>query len=522
MSETPTRSFDSHSDRVRYQAIQSRDARFDGLFFTAVTSTRIYCRPSCPATTPKPQNVRFYLTAAEAEANGFRPCKRCRPEAAPGSPAWQFRAELTGRAMALINDGVVDREGVAGLARHLGYSPRQLRRHLTDELGVGPLALARSRRVQMARLLLASPSLSVTQVALAAGFSSLRQFNDTLRDVLGVSPRNLRAMGQGAPSDAGPPNLHRIAVRLPYRPPLAAGALFGFLKARAVPGVEECSEGVYRRVLTLPHGLSIAKLSITPDAAGPGSPTLLLEVWLKDVRDLVPAVHRMRRLFDLDADPRAIDNALGDDPILGSSIRAEPGMRVPGHVDPHELAFRAVIGQQISVAAARTVAGQIASCFGEPLESPWGSLTHAFPTAERLAVQYPSVFPMPRRRQATLSLLARALAERTVRLDLAHEANEASARLQTIPGIGPWTASYIRMRALSDPDVFLPTDLGVRHALDALHQASSPTEAAELAETWRPWRSYALMYLWNHLAPGPTVSTRAVAPATKPRTAHGD
>lgn len=488
------------SDQIRYQAIRSRDARFDGLFFTAVTSTRIYCRPSCPATTPKLQHVRFYLTAAEAEAAGFRACKRCRPEAAPGSPAWNFRAELTGRAMSLINDGVVDREGVAGLAHHLGYSTRQLHRHLTEELGVGPLALARTRRVHMARLLLSSTSLSVTQVAMASGFSSLRQFNDTLHTVLGMAPRELRRQ-QSPDTDEGPQGLTRIAVRLPYRPPFAGPALFRFLKTRVVPGVEGCTDSVYRRVLGLPHGIGIAQVTLPPEPARPDSPHLLLEVWLRDIRDLAPAVHRMRRLFDLDTDPEAVYTVLADDSAIGRWVRAQPGLRAPGHVDPHELAFRAVIGQQISVTAANTVAGQIVQRFGEALETPWGTLTHAFPTAEVLAAQDPSAFPMPRRRQLTLSWLAKALAEQSIRLDLAHESDKTAAQLASIPGIGPWTVSYIRMRALSDPDVFLPTDLGVRHALDALHLESAPRAAAERAEGWRPWRSYALQYLWNGLTP---------------------
>lgn len=478
------------SDDIRYKAVQSRDTRFDGVFYTAVTSTGIYCRPSCPAITPRRANVRFYPTAAAAHQAGFRACKRCRPDAVPGSPEWNIRNDVVSRAMHLIADGVVDRDGVDGLSSRLGYSSRQLRRHLLAELGAGPLALARAQRTQTARILLETTSLPITDVAFAAGFASVRQFNETIRKVFDRAPSELRAEG---PSLSTQP-AGTIRLRLPYRSPFAANDLLTFLGVRAVPGVEEVVGNTYRRVLSLPHGIGIAALQAPSGRDGAGH--ICCDLQLSDLRDLAAAIERCRRLLDLDADPQAVADVLGADPLLTPLLAARPGLRVPGHVDASELAVRAVLGQQVSVAAARTVAGRLVQRCGAPLASPVGTLTHAFPSAAALAAIDPEHLPMPQGRRRALLALAGALASGRLRLDPGADREDVSRELLSLPGVGPWTVAYIRMRALADPDAFLPTDLGVRRALERLGQRGDPESARQAAERWRPWRAYALQHLW--------------------------
>lgn len=470
-----------------YRAVSSRDARFDGVFYTGVTTTGIYCRPSCPAMTPKPTNVRFFRSAAQAQAAGLRACRRCRPDAAPGSPEWNIRADLAGRAMRLISDGVVDRSGVVGLADRLGYSERQLHRILTAEVGAGPIRLARAQRAHTARILLETTDLTVTEIAFAAGFSSVRQFNDTVRDVYAATPTGLRrassTVAGGAPAGA-------IQVRLAYRRPADLDGVLGFLSLRAVPGIEEVDGRTYRRSLTLPRGPAVVEL--TPDDGW-----VRATLRLSDPRDLAAAVARCRRAFDLDADPHAVDEVLAADPAIRPLVAAAPGRRVPGTVDGAELAVRAVLGQQVSVVAARTIAGRLVAEFGRPLDAPVGTVTHAFPSALALAAADPSSFPMPRTRQRTLHELTSRLADGRIRLDPGADRDDASAALADVPGIGPWTAGYVRMRALADPDVFLPTDLGVRHGLAQLGLPDSASAARDLAERWTPWRSYALLHIWT-------------------------
>ncbi|MEY9943380.1 AlkA N-terminal domain-containing protein [Kitasatospora sp. GAS1066B] len=488
-------------DETRYRAVDSRDARFDGVFFTAVTSTGIYCRPSCPAVTPKRANCTFYPTAAAAQGAGFRACRRCRPDSVPGSPEWNHRADLVGRAMRLIGDGVVDREGVAGLATRLGYSARQLQRQLTAELGAGPIALARAQRAQAARVLLQTTELPVTEVAFAAGFASVRQFNDTVREVYDRTPSGLRAEVRGRagrPGGAGPGSL---SLRLAYRGAIDTEHLMDFLALRAVPGVEEVVPGPrgvrsYRRTLALPHGRAIAEV----DTLAPGERAdrgwLDCRLQLTDLRDLTTAVHRLRALFDLDADPQAVAEQLGRHAALGPLVARRPGLRSPGHVDPHELAVRAVLGQQITVAAARTLAGRLAARYGTVLGEPSGGLTVLFPTAEALATADPADLAMPVSRQNALRGLCAALADGSVRLDPGVDREQAAAQLLALRGIGPWTVGYLRMRALGDPDVFLPGDAGVRHGLQRLGLSGDPKAAALVAAEWAPWRSYAVHQLW--------------------------
>jgi AraC family transcriptional regulator, regulatory protein of adaptative response / DNA-3-methyladenine glycosylase II len=492
-----------------YRAVKSRDARFDGWLFTAVTSTGIYCRPSCAAVTPKAENVRFYATAAAAQQAGFRACLRCRPDASPGSPEWLGRADVAARAVKLILDGTVDREGVSGLARRLGYSERRLHRVLVAEVGSGALALARAQRAQTARVLLGATELPIAEVALAAGFASVRQFNETVRTIFARTPSELRRRDSGkgtgtgtgtgtgaasnAASDAG---TQRIALRLAYRRPLAAKELLDFLALRALPGIEAYDGSTYRRSLRLPHGAGTVAISVHDGE-------LKAVFALEDMRDLMVAVARCRHLLDLDSDPQAVAELLGADPLLGHAVARTPGLRMPGAADGFEIAVRAVIGQQISLSAARTVAGKLARAAGTPLTDPMLPVTHVFPSPERLAElarKRPEAFAMPASRRRTLGLLSEAIAAGDLSIDAGSDPTELRRKLLAIAGIGPWTADYIALRALADPDAFLPTDLGVRHALARLAQIDSARAIGELAEAWRPWRAYAQAYLWHGLS----------------------
>jgi AraC family transcriptional regulator of adaptative response / DNA-3-methyladenine glycosylase II len=475
----------------RYRVLRARDARFDGRFYVAVTSTGIYCRPSCPAVTPRRANVRFYPTAAAAQCAGFRACKRCRPDAVPGSPEWDVRTDLVARAMRLIADGVVDRDGVSGLARRLGYTARHLNRLLAAEVGAGPLALARARRAHNARLLIETTDLPITEVAFAAGFASVRQFNDTIREVFAATPRELRRVrgNNGKAASGG------ISLRLPYRAPFDAEGMLWFLGTRAVSGVEHFDGGTYRRTLRLPHRAGTVALS-------DGGDHVCCVLNLEDLRDLGTAVQRCRRLLDLDADPAAIADVLGDDPLLGPLVRHSPGRRVPGSVDGTELAFRAVLGQQVSVAGARTLAGRLVSRCGETLPESLAvegdGLTHLFPGPGNVAGADLDGLGLPAARREALRSLARAL-DGGISLDPGSEREEVERQLLGLRGIGPWTASYVAMRALGDPDAFLPTDLGVRQAVQTLGHAGDKRSVAALAERWRPWRAYATQYLWASL-----------------------
>jgi AraC family transcriptional regulator, regulatory protein of adaptative response / DNA-3-methyladenine glycosylase II len=470
-----------------YQAAQSRDPRFDGWFITAVTSTGIYCRPSCPAMTPKRENVRFYPSAAAAQQAGFRACKRCRPDAAPGSPQWDGRADVVARAMRLIGDGVVDREGVPGLASRLGYSVRQLQRMLMAELGAGPIAIARAQRAQTARVLIETTSLSMAEVAFASGFSSVRQFNDTVRAVFALAPTGLRTRAIGRSSAAHESAAGALVLRLPFRKPLCPDNLFGHLAATAVPGVEEVIDGTYRRTLRLPHGPGIVELAFTAEHVA-------CRARLSDLRDLTTAIARCRWLLDLDADPIAIDELFRGDPQLGPVVARAAGRRVPRCVDGSELAVRAVLGQQVSTAAARTHAARIVAQCGEPLSDPHGQLTHLFPTPEALQGVR---LAMPATRTRTLGALVEALCSGRLSLDPGCDRAEALSVLSELPGFGPWTTQVIAMRALGDPDAFPAADLGVRRAAETLGLSPSPVALTARAERWRPWRAYAVQYLWS-------------------------
>ncbi|WP_128801526.1 MULTISPECIES: AlkA N-terminal domain-containing protein [unclassified Streptomyces] len=483
-----------HTDQERcVRAVRSKDARFDGWFFTAVLTTRIYCRPSCPVVPPKTENMTFYPSAAACQQAGFRACKRCRPDTSPGSPEWNRRADLVARAMRLIADGVVDRDGVPGLAARLGYSTRQVERQLLAELGAGPLALARAQRAQTARLLIETTTLPMAEIAFAAGFSSIRTFNDTVREVYALAPSELRARlpKKNAPAAATPGTL---TLRLPFRTPLNPDNLFGHLAATAVPGVEEWRDGAYRRTLRLPYGHGIVTLAPEPDH-------IACRLTLGDLRDLTVAISRCRRMLDLDADPVAIDDQLRTDPLLAPLVDKAPGRRVPRTVDEAEFAVRAVLGQQVSTAAARTHAARLVTAHGDPVDDPEGGLTHVFPTPEALAAVDPDSLAMPRTRRTTFTTLVGQLADGSIHLGPESDWPETRARLLALPGFGPWTVDVIAMRALGDPDAFLPTDLGIRRAAKELGLPSTPAALTARAAAWRPWRAYAVQYLWatdNH------------------------
>jgi AraC family transcriptional regulator of adaptative response / DNA-3-methyladenine glycosylase II len=476
-----------------YRAVKSRDRRFDGVFYTAVRTTGIYCRPSCPARTPAFANVTFHPSAAAAQAAGYRACKRCLPDATPGSPDWDVAATAAGRAMRLIADGVVDREGVDGLAHRVGYTPRHLGRIVTAELGAGPLALARARRAQTARVLIETTDLTYADVAFAAGFSSVRQFNETIREVYAASPTDLRGRRGGRPATGS------VTMRLAVRTPFAGRALLDFLAHHLVPGVEVAGEGWYARTLDLPHGPGTVRLDLA-DAHETGQTAQVTATFeLHDLRDTASAVERTRRLVDADCDPLAVDAHFAGDPVIGPLVRRQAGLRVPGQVDGDEVAVRTVIGQQVSVAGACTVTGRLVAEHGRPVSSAIPGLTHLFPDAATLAGLDPERLPMPRSRGRALVGLATALASGDVALDRGPDRDDVRRTLLALPGIGPWTADYVAMRALAHPDVFLPTDVGVRNALAGLGHDPASTIAGH--EAWRPWRSYALMHLWNTLMP---------------------
>ena len=489
-----------------YVAVQSRDRRFDGWFVTAVRTTGIYCRPSCPAITPKRTNVDFFPTAAAAQQRGFRACKRCRPDASPGSPEWNVRQDVVGRAMRLIADGTVERDGVPGLARRLGYSERQLNRLMTEELGAGPLAIARAQRAHTARLLIETTDLTLTDVAFAAGFGSVRQFNDTIREVFATSPTDLRSRRAGhgesrpapnAPAMVGSPT-GAVSLRLPTRQPFAGVDVLAFLGQRALPGVESWDGTTYRRSLRLPGGHGVVSLRMAPEHV---DAVVRLASWT----DLSAAVQRIRRLLDLDADPEAVDAALSAESVMGHLVARNPGRRSPGSVDAFETSVRAVVGQQVSVAGARTVTARLVHAVGDRLQLDDPELTHVFPGPDRIADADDAAFSMPGSRRSTLRGLAAAVADGSVVLDPGVDPDAARTSLLELKGIGPWTADYVVMRGLSHPDVFLGSDLGVRHAIE--HLAAAPPDPA----SWAPWRSYAVHHLWADLGARTTTPTRKEA-----------
>jgi len=474
----------------RYRAISARDTRFDGQFVTAVRSTGIYCRPSCPARTPKPANVTFYPTSAAAHEAGYRACKRCLPEATPGSPAWNLRGDAAARAMRLIAAGVVEQEGVPGLANRLGYSPRHLTRLLTAELGAGPLALARAHRAHTARMLLVGTDMPVSEVAFSAGFASIRQCNDTIREVFDMTPGELRATRRRAAmgiSEADAEAQGAIDLLLPHRAPMDASGIFAWMAARALPGVETATATSFARHLRMPGGP--AHFEIRQDADG----RLRLRARVTRLGDLAPLVATARRLFDLDADPTAVDEELAAHAELAPLVAALPGIRVPGAADPHEMLIRAMVGQQITVAAARTALTALADQLGERTAD--GGIL--FPTMTAIAERGAEVLRGPAARIRAITGAAAALADGSLALTVGDDAAEQRARLLAMPGIGPWTADYVRMRVIGDPDVLLPGDVAMRAGAAASGLPAEPAALTAWAERIAPWRSYLTAHLWR-------------------------
>ena len=485
----------------RYGALASRDSRFDGQFIAGVHTTGIYCRPSCPAMTPKPGNVSFYRTAAAAHEAGLRACKRCQPDAVPGSPDWNLHDDLASRAMRLVHDGVVEREGVEGLSRRLGYTSRHVTRVLRAELGAGPLALARANRAQTARSLLAATELPITDIAFAAGFGSLRQFNETIAEVYLSTPTELRALARRGRAISGLPRgasadprlgdrvtSTPLTLRLPARAPFDGPGLMRFFAGHAIPGLETGDDTFFSRPLALPHGRDDVTVRLDPERAG-----VVVTAQLASLADVPALSSRVRRLFDLDADSVAIDEALASDPVLAPLVAAVPGIRIPGSADGAETLFRTLIGQQISVAAARTVVGRLVDELGEGSDG-----AKLFPSAEVIARRGGAVLRGPANRVATIIRVADAVASGELRLDVETPAAELRAQLLALPGVGPWTADYLALRTLGNPDTFLETDLVIRQSAEALGLPGAPKALAQRAAAWAPWRSYASLQLWRH------------------------
>jgi AraC family transcriptional regulator of adaptative response / DNA-3-methyladenine glycosylase II len=487
--------------RVCEQARLSRDARFDGLFFTAVTSTRIYCRPVCPAPSPKAANVRYYASAAAAEAAGFRPCLRCRPELAPGNAAWQRGGHVVARALQLIDAGALAEGSLEGLATRLDVGARHLRRLFVEHVGAPPIAVHTTRRLLFARQLLAETALPVTEVALAAGFGSLRRFNAAFAQANRMPPRELRRQPR-APEGAP------LVLRLAYRPPYDFPSLLAFLRNRALPGVECVDEASYARVFGPAGAPGWLRLGAWPD----GAPALRLELHGAPPAQILPLVHRLRRMFDLDADPQAIAATLARAPRLKPLLRRHPGQRLPGGWDGFEIAVRAVLGQQVSVAAARTLASRVVARYGEPLAAPAPpGLERLFPSPERLAEADLREVGVTGARADTIRGIARALLDGRIDFRAEQPLDEFVARWVALPGIGEWTAHYMAMRALSHPDAFPAADLILRRAAAGDGGELSTRALLALAEDWRPWRAYAVMHLWRSTtaAPKPAGTTAA-------------
>jgi AraC family transcriptional regulator of adaptative response / DNA-3-methyladenine glycosylase II len=475
------------SDLHNYsQARLSRDPRFDGRFFIGVRTTRIYCRPICPVRTAKEENVRYFPTAAAAAEAGYRPCLRCRPESSPGTPAWLGTSTTVSRALRLISESALENESVEDLAARLGIGSRQLRRLFLKHLGASPLAVIKTRRLHFAKKLIDETSLALGQVALASGFGSVRRFNAAFRETYDRTPsqlRHYRNLGANAASN-------EYLFRLHFRPPLNWPALLNFLERRAIPGVEAVEGSSYQRTISLNGHNGSLSVSLEPD-----EPALQVRISFPEPRWLFLIIERVRRLFDLSADPHEIAAQLLTDPALTKRFKANPGLRVPGCWDGFELAIRAILGQQVSVAGASTLAGRLVARFGARINHT-SLLTHLFPTPGALADADVASIGLPLRRAETIRVLAQAVVAGRIAFHDVEDVADFCRRLQQIPGIGEWTAQYVSMRGLNDPDAFPASDLGLLKGAGA----NNSRELTSRAEAWRPWRAYAAMYLWSESA----------------------
>jgi AraC family transcriptional regulator, regulatory protein of adaptative response / DNA-3-methyladenine glycosylase II len=473
---------------ICYRAIAARDRRFDGRFFIAVRTTGIYCRPICPARTPMRKNVEFYATAAAAQEAGYRPCLRCRPETAPNIGAWNGTSNTVSRALGLIEAGLLDDGGVEVLADRLGIGPRQLRRLFQEHIGASPYAVAQTRRVLLAKQLIHDTNLPMTAVAMASGFGSLRRFNDTFHLLYGRPPSQLRRAREGAAREASP-----IALTLSYKPPYDWRAIADFLAARAIAGVERVEPLGYRRTIALDG--AVGTIEVTPE---PDRNRLRVAIAFPKLSSLPGIIARVRRIFDLGADPEAIGAHLARDPLLAPLIARRPGLRLPGAWDGFEMAVRAVIGQQITIAAARNLLGRLVARFGEALPSPGEGLSHVFPSPARLIGAEIASLGMPAARGRAIEAVARAAVARPESFERAASLEQAIETLCAVPGIGRWTAHYIAIRALREPDAFPDSDIGLLRALAENGVRPTPKDVLARAEAWRPWRAYAAQHLWTN------------------------
>ena len=470
-----------------FRAVKLRDARFDGRFFTAVKTTKIYCRPICPARTPLSKNVTFYPTAAAAHEAGFRPCLRCRPETAPDMGAWRGTSNTVSRGLALIELGALDEGDVDALADRLGVGERQLRRLFRQHLGASPISVAQTRRVLFAKQLIHETHLPMTEVAFAAGFSSIRRFNETFLDLFGRAPSELRRLGG---PDVAAASDGEFSLLLRYQPPYDWPAMLEFLALRAIPGIESIADGCYSRTFSLNgvHGT----VSIRPAEGN----ALRTRIRVPKLSTLPGIIARLRRVFDLAADPLAISAHLATDPVLAPLVARRPGLRVPGAWDGFELAIRAVLGQQITVRGAIRLAGRLVAAYGEPMAVPDHTLTHVFPRPEVLATANLTSLGMPKSRAATLSAVAAAVVADPDLFAANCGLEEAVQRLRSIRGVGEWTAQYVALRQLREPDAFPAADIGLMRALASEGRRPGAAEVLARAEKWRPWRAYAAQHLW--------------------------
>ena len=469
--------------RICSQARLSRDARFDGRFFIGVRTTHIYCRPICPVRAAKEENVSYFPTAAAAADAGYRPCLRCRPELSPGTPAWLGTTSTVSRALRLISENALEDRSVEELAARLGVGSRQLSRLFLRHLGATPVTVEKTRRLHFAKKLIDETSLPMGQIALASGFGSVRRFNAAFRQTYKRTPSELRWRARVAA--AQPDN--EYLFRLHFRPPFQWEQLLDFLSRRAIPGVESVAAGTYHRTISLNGDSGTLGISLSSHSAA-----LDVCISFPEPRWLFLIVERVRRIFDLSADPSEITAQLGNDSLLSQRVAAMPGLRVPGCWDGFELAVRAILGQQVSVAAASTLAGRLVIAFGKK-SNRGGTLTHLFPQAEILAQANLARIGLPQARAETIRSLARAVLAGRINFESVVDLEEFQTHLCAIPGIGNWTAQYIAMRALGDPDAFPAGDLGLLRATSL----RSERELAQRAERWRPWRAYAAMYLWQ-------------------------
>jgi len=476
---------------AQYRALLIRDPRFDGRVFVCVKTTGIYCRPICPARTPKPENIIFVQTAAAAQEAGFRPCLRCRPETAPDLGAWRGASNTVSRALALIELGALDRDDLEALADRVGVGERQLRRLFRQHLGASPVAVAQTRRVLLAKQLIHETRLPMTEIALAAGFGSLRRFNEVFQDLYQRSPSDLRRSRKGDLSSGAQ---GEISLTLRYRAPYDWPAMLDFLKLRAIAGVETVEGDTYAR--TIGFGGLQGTVSVRP---GPGD-GLEATVRFANLSALPNIIARLRRVFDLSVEPEAIGQHLAKDPALAPLVVARPGLRLPGAWDGFELAIRAVLGQQITVPAAVQLASRLVARYGQPLSDPQPGLTHLFPEPALLAQTDLSELGLPRSRAKTLSAVAAAVIADPDLLSAGHSLEEAVARLRAVPGIGDWTEHYIAMRQLREPDAFPAADVGLMRALtDPSGQRPDAAALLQRAQAWRPWRAYGAQHLWASL-----------------------